>query len=148
MDYRIKVENWLAVGRRIGSAARRLLASAVSRCSFRGLDAVHRRQLDMLRPVRRSVADVVTGRKRLELQIGELERQAAEAGRASEARMRDIERRLAETRRRYAAAQAEEERVTVASRRLQAKVDDFRAGKEAVKAAYLAVEAAWAELTG
>ena len=45
--------------------------------------------------------------------------------------------------------QAEEERVTVASQRLQAKVDAFRTRKEAIKAARAAAEAsaeaAWAE---
>jgi hypothetical protein len=45
--------------------------------------------------------------------------------------------------------QAEEERVTGASQRLQAKVDTFRIRKEAVKAAYTAAQAAaeagWAE---
>jgi len=42
----------------------------------------------------------------------------------------------------YAGIRAEEERVTVASQRLQGKVDTFRTRKEAVKAAEAAAEAA------
>jgi hypothetical protein len=42
----------------------------------------------------------------------------------------------------YASVRSEEERLTVASRRLQHKVDDFRTRKEAAKAAEAAAEAA------
>ncbi len=58
--------------------------------------------------------------------------------------------RLADLRRRYAALLAEEERVTVASQRLQATINDFRTHMEAAKAAYRATQeaadATWAEL--
>ena len=56
---------------------------------------------------------------------------------------------LAGLQRQYADMQAEEGRLTVASQRLQAKVDAFRTRKEAIKAAHAAAEAAaeaaWAE---
>ena len=45
-----------------------------------GLDAAYRQQLVALSRVRRCVATVATSRKRLELQIGDLERQADEQG--------------------------------------------------------------------
>jgi len=70
---------------------------------------------------------------------------AKEAG----ARRDAAQEQLAHLRRQYAGVQAEEERVTVASRRLQAKVDAFRTRKEAIKAACTAAQAAaevaWAE---
>ena len=48
--------------------------------------------------------------------------------------------------------QVEEERFSAASRRLQAKVNAFRAARQAIEAAYTVVEeaaeAAWAEVTG
>ena len=132
-----------------------------------GLDAAYQRQLLTLSRVRRAVATAATSRKRLELQIGQLERQAAERGDRRHAGMpagpgdiadegqvsRDtIERRLAGLRRQYADMQVEEERLSAASRRLQAKVNAFRAAREAIEAAYTAVEeaaeAAWAEVTG
>jgi len=118
----------------------------------------------MLTHVRRAVASVATSRKRLELEAGQLEQQigrlgdqsrkAMEEGRGdlageAEARRDAARGRLADLRRQYAGVQAEEERVTVASQRLQAKVDTFRTRKEAIKAAYTAAqaaaEAAWAE---
>jgi hypothetical protein len=131
-------------GRLAAGAARWLLAMT----ALQGLDAAYERQRDMLTPVRRTVADVATSRKRLELQIGQLERQVA--GQAEPA-PDDAGERLADLRGQYAALAAEEERVTVASQRLQATLDDFRARKEAAKAAYLAaqeaVEATWAEVS-
>jgi phage shock protein A len=132
-----------------------------------GLDAEYQRQRLTLTRVRRAAATVATSRKRLELQLGQMEQHAGELGGQSHAGMeagqggiadegqvsRDAtERRLTDLRRRYAEMQAEEERVTAASRRLQAKVDAFRAAKEAIEAACTAAEeaaeAAWAQVTG
>ena len=61
---------------------------------------------------------------------------------AAEARRGAAEEQLADLRRKYADVQAEEERIAVASQRLQAKVDAFRTRKEAIEAAYTAAEAA------
>jgi phage shock protein A/DNA-binding XRE family transcriptional regulator len=120
------------------------------------LDYSYQRQLELLTRVRRGVADVATSRRRLELQIGQLEAQArkleaqggkaAEAGRddlAQEARARRsaVQDQLGDLRRQYAGLQNEEEKLTLASQRLQAKVDAFRTRKEAVKAAYTAGQA-------
>lgn len=128
------------------------------------LDAAYGRQLERLTRVRRAVADVATSRKRLELAAGQLEqhlakladqiRNALETGRADLAeqageRRRAAEERLAEMRRQHAVMQAEEERLTVASYRLQDKVSSFRTRIEALKTAWAAAgaaaEAAWAE---
>jgi len=128
------------------------------------LDTAYERQLEMLTRVRRAVADVATLRKRLELQADQLEQQigklgeqsrtAMEAGRGDLAEQAGARRgaareQLADLQRQYAGMQAEEERLTVASQRLQAKVDAFRTRKEAIKAAHAvaqaAAEAAWAE---
>jgi len=90
---------------------------------------------------------VATSRKRLELQVGQLEQHVGELGGQSRAGMEagqggiadegqvsrgTTERRLAGLRRQYAAMRAEEQRVSAANRRLQAKVDAFRAAKEAI----------------
>jgi hypothetical protein len=128
------------------------------------LDAAYERQLEMLTRVRRAVADVATSRKRLELQavqleqqigkLGEQSRRAMDAGHGNladeaDARRGAAEEQLADLRSKYADMQAEGERITVASQRLQAKVDAFRTRKEAVKAVYTAAqaaaEAAWVE---
>lgn len=120
------------------------------------LDYSYQRQLEMLQKVRRGVADVATSRKRLELQITQLQqqsdkfevqgRQALAAGRedlAREAltRRSGVQQQQADLATQHAALQGEEEKLTLASQRLQAKVDAFRTRKETIKATYSAAEA-------
>jgi phage shock protein A len=120
------------------------------------LDYSYERQLDMLQKVRRGVADVATSRKRLELQIQQLTvqsdklegqgRQALAAGRedlAREAltRRSAVQQQLTDLGTQHAQLQAEEEKLVLASQRLQAKVDAFRTRKETIKATYTAAEA-------
>jgi DNA-binding XRE family transcriptional regulator len=121
------------------------------------LDYSYQRQLESLTKVRRGVADVATSRKRIELQITTLEQQAGklasqrghaiEAGRADlarEAQMREaeVQEQLAGLREQFLIVTAEEERLTTASQRLQARVEAFRVQKETLKATYTAAEAA------
>src|ERR1700729_544948 len=121
------------------------------------LDYSYQRQLESLTTVRRGVADVATSRKRIELQITALEQQAGklasqrghaiEAGRedlAREAQMREaeVQEQLAGLREQFLIVTAEEERLTTASQRLQARVEAFRVQKETLKATYTAAEAA------
>jgi phage shock protein A len=120
------------------------------------LDDSYQRQLEALTKVRRSVADVATARKRVELQVAQLEQgaerlagqreKALEAGRedlASEAGTREaaIREQLAGLRYQFTVLTGEEERLTLASQRLQAKVDAFRTRKETIRAARMAEEA-------
>jgi len=120
------------------------------------LDYSYQQQLELLQKVRRGVADVATSRKRIELQVNQLqqssdklERQAKDAlgtGRedlAREALQRraGVQSQLADLQTQYASLQAEEEKLTNASQRLQAKVDAFRTRKETIKATYTAAEA-------
>jgi phage shock protein A len=120
------------------------------------LDYSYQRQLEMLQKVRRGVADVATSRKRLELQINQLEkdstnrqnqaRQALAGGREdlardALARRSTVESQLNDLRLQYSNLQGEEEKLTLASQRLQAKVDAFRTRKETIKATYTAAEA-------
>jgi phage shock protein A len=154
-------------GKPASDAPRWLLGRIGFWVALPGLAAEYQRQRLMLTRVRRAAADVATSRKRLELQLGQMEQHAGDLGGQSHAGMEAGQggiagegqvsqdatgRRLAGLRRQYADMQAEEERVTAASRRLQAKVDAFRAAREAIEAAYTAAEeaaqAAWAEVTG
>ncbi|MDF5758513.1 PspA/IM30 family protein [Spongiactinospora sp. TRM90649] len=120
------------------------------------LDYSYQRQLELLQKVRRGVADVATSRKRVELQINQLEQQgsrledqgrkALAAGRedlAREAltRRNGLQTQIADLRLQHNNLQAEEEKLTTASHRLQAKVDAFRTKKETIKATYTAAEA-------
>jgi len=120
------------------------------------LDYSYQTQLELLQKVRRGVADVATSRKRVELQINtlqqnanKLDRQARDslaAGRedlAREAltRKAGVQSQLDDLQTQYASLQGEEEKLTQASQRLQAKVDAFRTRKETIKATYTAAEA-------
>ena len=120
------------------------------------LDYSYQTQLELLQKVRRGVADVATSRKRVELQMNQvqqtsdkLDRQARDslaAGRedlAREAltRKAGVQSQLTDLQSQYASLQGEEEKLTAASQRLQAKVDAFRVRKETIKATYTAAEA-------
>jgi phage shock protein A len=120
------------------------------------LDYSYEKQLELLTKVRRGVADVATSRKRLEIQMKQLQgsadklqsqaQQAVSAGRddlAREAltRRAAVNQQLADLQTQHANLQAEEEKLTLASQRLQAKVDAFRTRKETIKATYTAAEA-------
>jgi phage shock protein A len=120
------------------------------------LDYSYQRQLELLTKVRRGVADVATSRKRVELQMNQLQQQsnkledqarkALGMGREDLAR-NALERKasaqgqLNELQAQYAQLQGEEEKLTFASQRLQSKVDAFRTRKETIKATYTAAEA-------
>lgn len=120
------------------------------------LDYSYERQLDLLQKVKRGVADVATSRKRVELQaqrlrqtqakLEEQARQAVSAGRedlAREALARRvaIDQQLRDLQAQHAQLEAEEQKLSFAAQRLQAKVDAFRTRKETIKATYTAAEA-------
>ncbi|HMD11393.1 MAG TPA: PspA/IM30 family protein, partial [Marmoricola sp.] len=120
------------------------------------LDYSYERQLEMLTKVRRGVADVATSRKRVEMQITQLETQASkltgQAQKAIEVGREDLARealtrksglqtQVSELTAQHAQLQGEEEKLTLASQRLQAKVESFRTQKETIKAQYTAAEA-------
>jgi phage shock protein A len=120
------------------------------------LDYSYQRQLDMLTKVRRGVADVATSRKRVELQVNQLQAQSdkltAQAQKALSMGREDLARealtrksaltgQISELQAQHAQLQGEEEKLTLASQRLQAKVESFRTKKETIKATYTAAEA-------
>lgn len=120
------------------------------------LDYSYERQLELLQQVRRGLADVATSRRRIELQLTQLQQSAAKlqgqaqqalaAGREDLAR-EALTRRAAVTSQmgdlqaQQASLQAEQDKLTVASQRLQAQVEAFRTRKETLKAAYTAADA-------
>ncbi|GAA1747855.1 PspA/IM30 family protein [Streptomonospora arabica] len=120
------------------------------------LDYSYQKQLELLQKVRRGVADVATSRKRVELQVQQLEqqsgkletqsRQALEQGRedlAREAltRRSGLQSQIDGLRQQHEQLQGEEQKLTLAAQRLQAKVDSFRTRKETIKATYTAAQA-------
>ena len=120
------------------------------------LDYSYQKQLDLLSKVRRGVADVATSRKRVELQINQLEQQAGklqgQAEKAISVGREDLARealtrksglagQINDLKAQHAQLQGEEEKLTLAQQRLQAKVEAFRTRKETIKATYTAAEA-------
>jgi phage shock protein A len=120
------------------------------------LDYSYQRQVELLGKVRRGVVDVATSRKRVELQIGQLEQQSVklqdQAQKAIAADREDLARealtrksglttQINSLRTQLAQLQGEEEKLTLAQQRLQAKVEEFRTRKETIKATYTAAEA-------
>ncbi len=120
------------------------------------LDYSYQRQVELLSKVRRGVADVATSRKRVELQVNQLEQQSQklhdQAQKALSVGREDLARealtrksgltgQITDLRTQQAQLQGEEEKLTLASRRLQAKVESFRTRKETIKATYTAAEA-------
>jgi phage shock protein A len=120
------------------------------------LDYSYERQLEMLTRVRRGVADVATSRRRLELQQTQLQQAADRLQTQAQQAVgvgRDDLAREALTRRSAALSelaaittqrdtlQAEEDKLTLAAQRLQAKIEAFRTRKETIKATYTAAEA-------
>jgi phage shock protein A len=131
---------------RPGSETRRMLGKIGFWIAQPGLDAACQRQLVAMQRSRRHVADVATARKRLELQIAELERQVGQPEDRSR-KVPDEDQanpigQLAELRRQHANLQAKEDRAQEVSRRLMTEINAFRTGTEATKAAYMAAEEA------
>ena len=120
------------------------------------LDYSYQRQLDLLAQVRRGVADVATSRKRVELQINQLQVQSdklqGQAEQAITVQREDLARealtrksgltsQITDLKTQQAQLQGEEEKLTLAQQRLSAKVEAFRTRKETIKATYTAAEA-------
>ena len=120
------------------------------------LDYSYSKQLELAQQVRRGVADVATSRNQVELQrtgltqsAGKLEQQAQQAlltgredlAREALARRSAVLAQDSDLEGQAASLGAEEEQLTLASHRLQAKIDAFRSRKETIKASYTAAEA-------
>jgi len=120
------------------------------------LDYSYEKQLDLLAQVRKGVADVATSRKRLEMQMTQLQQQAdklqSQAQQAISMNREDLARealtrksgltsQIADLQTQHAQLQAEEEKLVTAQQQLSARVEAFRTKKETIKATYTAAEA-------
>src|SRR5256885_9793160 len=120
------------------------------------LDYSYEQQLQLLQNVKRGVADVVTSKKRLQMQTEQLEQSVVkletQARQALAANREDLARQALE---RKAAVQqqlqgldqqiqgleAQQEKLVASQKQLQAKIEAFRSQKEVIKAQYSAAEA-------
>jgi phage shock protein A len=120
------------------------------------LDYSYTKQTEMLNKLRRDIAEVITAKKRLEMQkaklldnirtLDEQSRRAIDTDREDLARLalerknvnllqvQNLEKQIAEM-------QAEQEKLEQTEKRLSAKVEEFNSKKEIIKAQYSAAEA-------
>ena len=120
------------------------------------LDYSYEKQLEMLRNVKRGVVEMVAAKRRIQQQASTVQgniskldsqaRQALQAGREDLARLA-LQRKQAATielqglDEQIAGMELEQEKLTQAEQRLQAKVTAFRTKKEIIKAQYTAAQA-------
>jgi phage shock protein A len=120
------------------------------------LDYSYEQQLQLLQNVKRGVADVVTAKKRLQLQTEQLERslvkldtqarQALAAGREDLARgalerKSAVQQQLQGLDEQVKGLEAQQEKLISSEKQLSAKIESFRSQKEVIKAQYSAAEA-------
>jgi len=120
------------------------------------LDYSYERQLELLQNVKRGVADVVTAKKRLQLQADKLEqsvpklesqaREALGAGREDLARMALERKTAAQTQlqdldRQVGELDNQQEKLETNEKELSTRIESFRSQKEVIKAQYSAAEA-------
>ena len=120
------------------------------------LDYSYEKQLELLQNVKRGIADVVTAKKRLELQEQQLQqslvkldsqaREALAAGREDLARQAlerksGLQQQLQSLDQQTQQLQQQQEKLVASEKALSAKVEAFRTQKETIKAQYSAAEA-------
>jgi phage shock protein A len=120
------------------------------------LDYSYEKQLQLLQNVKRGIADVVTAKKRLQLQSDKLEqsvpklesqarealaqnredlaRMALERKTAAQTQLQDLDRQVGEL-------ATQQEKLEANEKALSAKIESFRSQKEVIKAQYSAAEA-------
>ena len=120
------------------------------------LDYSYEKQLELLQNVKRGIADVVTAKKRLQLQTAQLEqsvvkldtqaRQALGAGREDLARTAlerksAVQTQLQDLDQQIKGLEDQQEKLVASEKQLSAKIESFRTQKEVIKAQYSAAEA-------
>jgi phage shock protein A len=120
------------------------------------LDYGYQKQVELLQNVKKGIADVVTSKKRLQMQSSKLEqqvvkldtqaRQALSQGREDLARMALERKTLAQTElqsldQQVAELENQQEQLTANEQKLRQKIEQFRTKKEVIKAQYSAAEA-------
>ncbi|MBC7629958.1 PspA/IM30 family protein [Aeromicrobium sp.] len=120
------------------------------------LDETYRTQTALLQQVRRGVADVVTSRKRVELQLASLTaqttqldddaRQAVARGNDDEARTVltrkvTLEKAAADLQQRHSDLKGEEEKLQMSALRIEQDVENFRVRKDTLSARHTAAAA-------
>jgi phage shock protein A len=120
------------------------------------LDYSYQKQVEQLQNVKKGIADVVTAKKRLQMQESTMQqqlvkldtqaRQAVAAGKEDLARMALERKNVAQTElqsldTQIAELEDQQQKLTDSEQKLRAKIESFRTKKEVIKAQYSAAEA-------
>jgi phage shock protein A len=120
------------------------------------LDYSYQKQLESLQNVKKGIADVVTAKKRLQMQSSKLEqsvvkldtqaRQALSTGNEDLARVALERKNVAQTElqsldQQVTELEAQQQKLTESEQKLRTKIETFRTKKEVIKAQYSAAEA-------
>jgi phage shock protein A len=120
------------------------------------LDYAYERQLEDLQKVKQGIAEVVTAKKRMQMQETQLNEQAAkldgQAREAMSAGREDLARAALERKQlivgevssldaQISELESEQEKLTASEEQLRTKIEQFRSKKEVIKAQYSAAEA-------
>lgn len=107
------------------------------------LDLLYEKQLEALQLVRRSIADVATARKRIELQVAQLEKRTDNLDDEAETATAGTRaaQRMAHLKAQREVVAGQEQRLISLSQHLQTQLEGFRTAKEFLKACDVAAEA-------
>jgi phage shock protein A len=146
------------IGGRFSTVIKAKISKLLDRAEDPGetLDYSYQKQLELLQNVKKGIAEVVTAKKRLQMQQDKLQqsvvkldtqaRQALAAGNEELARAALERKTLAQTElqsldQQVAELQDQQERLISSEQKLRTKIEAFRTKKEVVKAQYSAAEA-------
>jgi len=146
------------IGGRFSTVIKAKISKLLDRAEDPGetLDYSYQKQLELLQNVKKGIAEVVTAKKRLQMQQDKLQqsvvkldtqaRQALAAGNEELARAALERKTLAQTElqsldQQVAELQDQQERLVASEQKLRTKIEAFRTKKEVVKAQYSAAEA-------
>jgi phage shock protein A len=146
------------IGGRMSTVIKAKVSKLLDRAEDPGetLDYSYQKQLESLQNVKKGIADVVTAKKRLQMQSQKLEqsvvkldtqaRQALAAGNEELARTALERKNVAQTELQSLDTQvtdleAQQQKLTDSEQKLRAKIEAFRTKKEVIKAQYSAAEA-------
>ncbi|MEA2360850.1 MAG: phage shock protein [Solirubrobacteraceae bacterium] len=146
------------IGGRMSTVIKAKISRLLDRAEDPGetLDYSYQKQLESLQNVKKGIADVVTAKKRLQMQSQKLEqsvvkldtqaRQALSAGNEELARTALERKNVAQTElqsldQQVVELESQQEKLTESEQKLRTKIESFRTKKEVIKAQYSAAEA-------
>jgi phage shock protein A len=146
------------IGGRMSTVIKAKISKLLDRAEDPGetLDYSYQKQLESLQNVKKGIADVVTAKKRLQMQSQKLEqsvvkldtqaRQALSQGNEELARVALERKNVAQTElqsldQQVGELEAQQQKLTDSEQKLRTKIESFRTKKEVIKAQYSAAEA-------